>query len=242
MPTRVVDVTIGTNPRVVVTDGQRGKFVALSYCWGPQGKDLLVLNNETKAELFQGKLKESSFARTHQEAFDTARSLGIQYIWIDALCIIQGDAQDWAEESKKMGLVYSNAYLTIIAGSSTDSRAGFLADRHNPIQPFPIPLDDKTRDQPFLFATMPRSHNEGPTSTRSWCFQEAMLSRRLVTFGTEQLSFRCTTGTYFEHTPLEKLEGVPRTIEERRTPVFHPYRQHLHDPDPETRRHAVLEH
>lgn len=242
MPTRVVDVTSGMNPRVVVTDGQRGKFIALSYCWGPQGKDLLVLDTETKAELFQGTLKESNFARTHREAFDTARSLGIQFVWIDALCIIQGDAQDWVEESKNMGLVYSNAYLTILAGSSTDSRAGFLADRHNPIQPFPIPLDDKTRDRPFLFATMPRSHDEGPTSKRSWCFQEAMLSRRLVTFGTEQLSFRCTTGTYFEHTALEKLEGVPRTMEERRMPVFHPYRQHLHDPDPETRRDAVLEH
>lgn len=242
MPTRVVDVTSGPNPRVVVTDGASGRFMALSYCWGPQGKDLLVLNNETKAKLLQGTVEERKFARTHREAFHTARSLGIQYVWIDALCPIQGDSKDWAAESKKMGQVYSNAYLTVLAGSSTDSRAGFLADRHNPIQPFPIPLDEKPRDQPFLFATMPRSSTEGPTSTRSWCFQEAMLSRRLVTFGTEQLSFRCTTGTYFEHTAPEKLEGVPRTFEERRMPVFHPEQQQPLNMDPLARRNAVLEH
>lgn len=224
MPARVVDVTSGPNPKVVVTNGASGKFMALSYCWGPQGKDLLVLNNETKAELLQGTLEERRFARTHGEAFHTARSLGIQYVWIDALCITQGDADHWVAESKKMGQVYNNAYLTVLAGSSTEPRAGFLADRHNPIQPFPIPLDETSLDQPFLFATMPRSHTEGPTSTRNWCFQEAMLARRLVTFGTEQLSFRCTTGTYFEHTAPEKLEGVPRTLEERRTPVFHPDR------------------
>lgn len=75
MPTRVVDVTSGPNPRVVVTDGDSGKFMALSYCWGPQGGDLLVLNNETKAEMLQGALEEKTFARTHREAFHTARSL-----------------------------------------------------------------------------------------------------------------------------------------------------------------------
>lgn len=242
MPTRVVDVASGPNPRVVITDGEQEKFMALSYSWGPQGKDLLVLNSDTKEALLQGALEESKFARTHREAFDTARSLGIQYVWIDALCIIQGDPEDWAAESKTMGQVYNNAYLTVLAGSSTDSRAGFLSDRHNPTRPFPIPLDDKSRDQPFLFATAPRSHTEGPTSTRSWCFQEAMLSRRLVTFGTEQLSFRCTTGTRSEHTGPEKLDGVPQTLEERRTPIFHPDRQHLHAPDSQSRRHAVLEH
>ncbi|KAL1876561.1 hypothetical protein Daus18300_002805 [Diaporthe australafricana] len=245
MPTRVIDVSSERNPRLVIAANKRGKFMALSYCWGPQGKDLLVLNDKTKSALLQGSVVESRFARTHREAFVVARALGIKYVWIDALCILQGNAEDWEAESKKMGQVYNNAYVTVLAGSSADSRAGFLADRSSPVKPFPMPLDDLSRDQPpFLFATMPRSQAEGPTRTRGWCFQEAMLSRRLITFGTEQLSFRCTTETCFEHTALEVLNGVPLTLESKETPVFHPDRQQLSDQPGGAlaTRHAVLEH
>ncbi|KAF3769152.1 HET-domain-containing protein, partial [Cryphonectria parasitica EP155] len=48
--------------------------------------------------------------RVLKEAIQATRALNIAYLWIDALCIIQGDAEDWERESKMMGKIYSEAY------------------------------------------------------------------------------------------------------------------------------------
>ncbi|CAE7186803.1 HET domain protein pin-c2 [Pyrenophora teres f. teres] len=56
--------------------------------------------------------------KTFQEAVQTTRALGIRYLWIDSLCIIQGDPDDWAREASQMSLVYQNALITIAAAAS----------------------------------------------------------------------------------------------------------------------------
>ncbi|RSL40480.1 hypothetical protein CEP51_016694 [Fusarium floridanum] len=67
--------------------------------------------------------------RTFQDAVRTTRALGIAYLWIDFLCIIQGDEADWEAESAKMEEVFSSAYCTIAASSARSSLDGFLGDR-----------------------------------------------------------------------------------------------------------------
>lgn len=52
---------------------------------------------------------------TFQDAITVTRRLGIAYIWIDSLCIVQDDAQDWEREAAKMALIFESAYLTIAA-------------------------------------------------------------------------------------------------------------------------------
>jgi hypothetical protein len=53
------------------------------------------------------------------------RRLGVRYLWIDSLCIIQDD-EDWAREASYMYDVYSNSYLTISATSANDSSYGLF--------------------------------------------------------------------------------------------------------------------
>jgi hypothetical protein len=67
--------------------------------------------------------------KTFQDAIRITRELGIQYLWIDALCIIQNDVQDWEIESANMANIYSNSYLTIAATAASDSHAGLFLDR-----------------------------------------------------------------------------------------------------------------
>ncbi|KAK8106354.1 hypothetical protein PG999_009713 [Apiospora kogelbergensis] len=207
MPTRVIDLADGPSPRLVNTSGRQGKYMALSYCWGPQSDDLLMLTHETMSILLDAGIKESRFAQTHQDAFEVARSVGIRYVWIDALCIIQRDGEDWEHESKRMAQVYGNAFLTLVAGSSSDSRAGFLKDRSSAVKPCPLPLDS-SNSEPFLYALPPRPSTEGPTRTRGWCFQESMLSRRTLIFGTDLIMFQCPTGERLEHTENRPMDGV----------------------------------
>jgi hypothetical protein len=57
------------------------------------------------------------------------KAIGLQYLWINSLCIIQGDQQDWEKEASNIGNVYSNAYLTIVAVRAARGVEGFLSDR-----------------------------------------------------------------------------------------------------------------
>src|SRR5271170_8055968 len=66
----------------------------------------------------------SSLPETFQDAITITRKLGIQYLWIDALCIVQDDLSDWEIESSKMASIYSHSFLTIAASHGRDSRSG----------------------------------------------------------------------------------------------------------------------
>ncbi|KAK2014317.1 heterokaryon incompatibility protein [Colletotrichum eremochloae] len=196
MPTRVIAVgQASQKPQLIVTNGLQESYLALSYCWGP-GRDTFKLTHETKDELFGG-VTEEKLTKTHQESIHFARSLGIEYVWIDALCIIQGDADDWAFESQRMAQVYGNAALTIIAGRSNDARDGFLTNRlAQKVPPCALPLAPNTKDT--VSVCLPRSHAIGPVSTRGWCFQEEKLSTRAVILGQEQIIYQCRSETNWE--------------------------------------------
>jgi hypothetical protein len=68
---------------------------------------------------------------TFQDAVQVTRELGIQYLWIDSLCIIQWNTEDWQHEAKRMEGVYASAYCTIAATSAVDLNAGFLKRNAN---------------------------------------------------------------------------------------------------------------
>lgn len=54
------------------------------------------------------------------------RKLGLHYLWIDSLCIIQEDGKDWQEQSSKMADVFGNAHITIAATAASDGHGGCL--------------------------------------------------------------------------------------------------------------------
>ncbi|KAJ6444515.1 heterokaryon incompatibility protein [Purpureocillium lavendulum] len=221
MPTRVIDV--GTRDdrsqlRLVSTEHMPCEpYIALSYCWGVTADDILTLTAKTFASMRQG-IRESDLAQTHRETVVLARALGIRYIWVDALCIIQGDEADWARESKTMAQVYGNATLTVVAGRSADARNGYIdntldasTDRAPPPCQLPVgaPPSDGGFNGGFVMISLPRSTDLGPVLARAWCCQERVCCRRAVMFGTEQLIFECETERAYEN-GLVKRPPAPR--------------------------------
>ncbi|ENH68172.1 hypothetical protein FOC1_g10003803 [Fusarium oxysporum f. sp. cubense race 1] len=209
MPTRVIDVGNGNQedlPRLVVTDqGMKEKYLALSYCWGP-ATDTFTLNHKTIEGMLRG-IDERRLVAAHRDTIALARQLGIQYIWIDALCIIQGDKDDWERESKLMAKVYGHATLTITAGRSGDARNSFIANtskQHAPCCEFPL---GDGQDGNVLIGPL-RSADYGVTETRGWCCQEKRLSRRVVFFGKEQLFFLCRSSGYSEDRSYQEGKSI----------------------------------
>ncbi|RAQ98957.1 hypothetical protein DDE82_008736 [Stemphylium lycopersici] len=200
MPTRIIDLRdpkAQGRIRLKVNTGQHDRYLALSYSWGLGLRHNVKLKRET-LEPYQDYIPEQLMTRSHQEALRITRELGYHYLWIDALCIIQGDTMDWEAEACKIAQVYSNAELTIVAGRSDDSAKGFLQLIEEPLlPPQPIPYHRPKLQAAGLrrfgkcFLALNRSIRSGPVDERAWCFQESVLSRRMIVYGMQQLSFKC---------------------------------------------------
>ena len=80
-------------------------------------------------ERFLDAIAYRDLAQTFRVAVSVSVALGIRYLWIDSLCILQDSLDDWINESKTMQDVYTHAYCTIAATCTTSSTDGMLRDR-----------------------------------------------------------------------------------------------------------------
>ncbi|KAJ4377204.1 hypothetical protein N0V83_000027 [Neocucurbitaria cava] len=144
-----------------------------------------------------------SLPKTFKEAIICCRKLGLPYLWIDSLCIVQDDKDDWERESGHMDSIYYNSTLTLAATNSPDSSGGLFIPR----RPHDYPYGD--------IVTLPTSfggHNgqayvttstwgvygppasdlaNGILRSRGWIMQEKYLARRTLHFLAGQMVWEC---------------------------------------------------
>ena len=218
LPTRVIYV--GTSPddiRLVETDHRMAAaYICLSHCWG--GETPLRTTKENLASHLSS-LPWSKIPRTYQDAIIVTRCLGIEYLWVDSLCITQDDAADWARESAEMCNVYEHAYLTIAATAAENANTGLFV--HTRWARFS--MAGRTPEQPFrVMALGPYRHSSTtpvdpslpfwPLFQRAWVFQERLLSPRVVHFCDREVVWecrehaRCECGHMTQRTTLGKRE------------------------------------
>lgn len=124
LPTRVLDIgTQFTSGSVLLweTQGARGRYLALSHSWG---KSKILTTKRQTLQNHKSGISISNLPPTFCEAVQIAAGLGIQYVWIDSLCIIQDDFADWEREAPKMAHIYNNAYLTVSASHALNPSEG----------------------------------------------------------------------------------------------------------------------
>ncbi|KAH6991473.1 heterokaryon incompatibility protein-domain-containing protein [Ilyonectria sp. MPI-CAGE-AT-0026] len=253
LPTRVMDVgvtPVGIEPhpasvRILCSRGMRANYIALSHCWG--GTIKMVLKESRLAE-FQNAIFTSSLPRNFRDAIAITRNLGIRYLWIDSLCIIQDSRSDWEKESKKMGHVYRNAFLTISATAAEGSEGGILGpwptiDFPKPATVRVFPSGDENNavvrlhlDHCENFPSWGHETAQSPLNSRGWVLQEMVLSPRNLYFGSKMIYWRCPD--VLKGSDGARLLRVrPYPIEEYRhiSAIIHPNTQHEplgHDPRP----------
>ena len=210
---------------VVAGDSQRSNYIALSHCWG-KSKHMLTTTTQTFRQHLAG-IDWDSLPKTFQDALTITAELNIDYLWIDSLCILQDDLRDWEIESAKMGDIYSKSYLTIAATGSVDCDGGLLNTRrrlfdeegelavpHKIKEIFHPVTSAETKifvrhamsGSPLQLRSMGSSVMQpmfAPLLTRAWCFQERLLSPRVVHFHGEEMIFECKTMTRCECTALD---------------------------------------
>ena len=125
------------------TDRTAG-YATLSYCWG--GVPQFSATRANIGELING-FSLNRLSQTVKDAVEVTRSLGLRYLWVDALCIVQDDPLDKDHEIERMGSIYMSAAVTIAALSATATTEGFLRiPRQSPRScdiPFPLGYPNK---------------------------------------------------------------------------------------------------
>ncbi|KAI9688712.1 MAG: hypothetical protein M1822_001069 [Bathelium mastoideum] len=196
-PKRLIDV--GTyddeSVRLVITEDTAvdGVYLTLSHCWG--GANILKLTKESVDSMTK-RIKIADLPKTFDDAISITRRLGIKYLWIDSLCIIQDSDLDWTTQSAQMDKVYSNSFCNVAAAGAKDSTQGLWFKRlPEVVRPGGITAtwSGLERGQYFLvhrFFWQSLIKN-APLSKRGWVLQERYLAPRVVHFGRRQIAWEC---------------------------------------------------
>ncbi|KAK7435163.1 hypothetical protein CaCOL14_000034 [Colletotrichum acutatum] len=230
LPTRVVDVGIAgvREPQLVVTSGEVGRYMTLSHCWG------LHPVIRTTSDTIDDHIKSLPLSRlppTFRDAVLITRSLGVQYLWIDSLCIVQDSKEDWELESVKMGTIYASSSLTIAASASADSTGGCFLPRStsNHVQ---VKSTQKNNSElvsiPVFLRPRPRDFSHLPQSilhSRAWVTQERLLSARIVHYDTDQLLWECRESRLAEDGVPTDAFNVQNLVWDERLHLSYPFAQ-----------------
>ncbi|KAH5741123.1 hypothetical protein HBI18_042470 [Parastagonospora nodorum] len=201
LPRRLLDISGPRYRLVEQPTGTRGRFAALSYSWGDKG---FKMTTSHKYEELQAGMDHNMLPTVFQDAAAMAQSFGIQYLWIDTLCIIQDCEEDWEEQAAKMCEIFEGAAITIAASASQNPAQTLFAKRHPKYQEIELYSDPKGKLADIEFKARRKincgihdkpgwSTETDPLDTRAWALQERLLATRLIAFTGAELQWVCKT-------------------------------------------------
>lgn len=211
LPTRVIDVGSDTqSPFLYITNQETGRYVTLSHCWG--GSSPITTTLATIEERTMG-IMVDTLPKTFHDAVLITRSLGVRYMWIDSLCIIQDSWEDWEREALNMSAIYENGYVMIAAEGSDNCHGGcfpFQGGKEAKTFTTAVSGPGGRSSKVYFNLTNLLSDNRGEIchrlhspqggfqpnalDTRGWTLQERILAPRTLHFGKIEVGWECAGG------------------------------------------------
>ncbi|KAI3337550.1 heterokaryon incompatibility protein-domain-containing protein [Xylariaceae sp. AK1471] len=192
-------------------------YLTLSHCWGGTVPMRLMAGN---MHSLMEHIPFDQLPKTFQDAIIVTQNLGMRYIWIDSLCIIQDDSQDWQQEAALMADVYKHSTCNLTAAEAVNSSSGLFLD-HNPILTKPVKASFVTGSQgvvlhDFWPEGILQAFEASPLMTRGWVVQERILSRRNLHFSRDQVVWECRSDSTCETFPDgAPFKEIPRSLKHR---------------------------
>lgn len=232
IPKRLLDLVTDRNhavARLIESEHELGakghiEYATLSYCWGSEAEAAQQLRlTFDNIESFKRAIVLRKMTIVLQDAVSVCYSLGIRYLWVDSLCILQGgkEKSDWEEQSYEMSRVFGDSWVTICAVASASCTETFLwhIDRESPRIQFDLYSKDLAGfDGPFQLRLCTKDGRSGKywhvvlpqwpltqdlsTSTwykRGWVYQENALSPRKLYFGARMINFQDQHHVFIEN-------------------------------------------
>ncbi|TPX08749.1 uncharacterized protein E0L32_009811 [Thyridium curvatum] len=220
-----------TDVKLVETKAIKAHYVTLSHCWGDPDLQPLKTTRSSLDNMLR-RIPFGDLPVVFAEAITVARKLGIRFIWIDSLCIVQDSPEDWEEEAAKMGDYYSNSFLTISTASSPSHNVPFLTQRDPKWSPISFPVRVGGKPHKIfvkwiqLSSTSP-AEMTGKLTTRAWAYQESVLSPRAIHFNNDGLAWTCRDEIVGEHHFPERFSSDNSISPSIQRLFFKGHRQYL---------------
>ena len=168
------------------------QYAVLSYVWGNAG-GLRNLQKIKKSLEIEGSMhdKISDLPTTIKDAISLTNEVGLHYLWVDSLCIVQDDPDDKKYQIALMDRVYSSASLTIAATDGNSATAGLSGMISRP-RAFPQHV---AHVQGIHLSNLPLSFfnavDHSVWNTRAWTLQERIMSFRTLFVAEQRCFFTC---------------------------------------------------
>ncbi|KAF1833223.1 HET-domain-containing protein [Decorospora gaudefroyi] len=202
MPTRLINVSRHEEGLLCIEQlhNPPTPYAALSHRWnvGETPWTTQTTNVESRSTWFSS----ACLPKTLTDAAKITDGLGLRYVWIDSLCIIQNDKEDWKTATASMADVYANAEVTLFADCAKDDDAGFLDLVPSIDRPVLFNLQSEgVPGLPYIvrYSCNPKPSFEyanaiGPShlNERGWILQERLLSRRQIHFYETEWAWKCS--------------------------------------------------
>lgn len=213
LPKRVLDVGHTSSDTVKIHESdwpQSDYYAALSHCWGEAPFLTTTSLNLTDHKT---EIPWAALPQTFQDAIIVVRYLGLRYLWIDSLCIIQDLLNDWELQSANMSQIYSGAYVQIGAAAAGNASGGCFMPRKGWINR-PCKLNLRNLSSSVMYARHAFNLSaDGPLYRRAWALQEQILAQRSIVFAADGLHWRCCSLSANERYPegwkTAPTEGFP---------------------------------
>lgn len=194
---RFIDIGLDENAIIHLVndmDEVNAKYITLSHRWTTD-TSMATLRTSNKAAFYTA-IPTDSWPKIYKDVVFVSRVLGIRYIWIDSLCIIQDDLQDWSAQASLMHHIYAHGYINL-AGACGEFSSGLEFSRDPAsISPCIVPRLCSNGVKEYWACYTGDSPGtklkHAPLYSRGWCYQERFLSTRTVHFG-QQLYWECKT-------------------------------------------------
>ncbi|KAJ4985659.1 hypothetical protein SVAN01_08834 [Stagonosporopsis vannaccii] len=192
LPTRVILIEDSRHVRLVSSHGATAPYACLSYRWGTQCS---IQTTRSSLDRFQKGIPWDNLPATFRDAISFVHRLGIRYLWIDSLCILQDSGDDWQHEGSKMARIYQGAIITIAAVLNSDPTEPLFRRSYSQHLSRYMPIGSGDEEAVSIHYREPLRHDTHPPvrplEDRGWAFQERLLSHRVILFERQEIWWEC---------------------------------------------------
>ncbi|KAI0437052.1 heterokaryon incompatibility protein-domain-containing protein [Xylaria telfairii] len=227
-PMRISPVTplllIDVQNNCLVSGNEAGPYVALSYVWGTSSSPrrfnvpiglLQKLKQSNGLDSLEAQPYVSPIVR---RAIALTSLIGERWLWVDVLCVPQGDFEVAAEQINMMGAIFGGAVMTIVsadgnAESGLKGLEGISPSRELDQTIIPFGSERIVVGQHDIFSW----DGDSPYHDRAWTYQEFKMSPRTIWFLDKLVSWKCQCSVWDEERMFESslytyIDPRPKTI------------------------------
>ncbi|KAF1987041.1 HET-domain-containing protein [Aulographum hederae CBS 113979] len=182
----------------LVQASSEARYIALSYVWG--GVTTFQTTKENYSDLQEDGALIATFRQLPaviKDAISLVKALGERFLWVDSLCVVQNDPTIKHDQIRQMDRVYNRAILTIISlnGNNAQCRLPGIAPGTRPLRDW-YKSSQNGQTLRFQGGALDDLLGGTPYETRSWTYQERLLSRRCLFLSSHRMYFSCGEAIY----------------------------------------------